>query len=239
MAGFERQINNPNSIVSSNDLISLWMYRGYAYHIKKKESRALSSVEQALSMQINLSLDSSIKSDKAFSKLVKAQRKQVRKQKPLDIGRPNLYGKDRYYINGRLIHRNLKIYSGKHLLQVKCENGKTISLWTSFVEEPRWDSLCYESYVVNQNNRLSFSNKKLKIALWSLGGSALVGGLAYHYLAVEPLHRQIEAAREDPLSIYRNEADVLTSSFKQSRTNSFLFLSVGSVFVGIGFAIPY
>ena len=235
---FEGQFQSPEKIVSTADLVYLWVYRGYIYHLRNDEEKSTKALQQALAMHANFSLVQQLRTDAEFVKKLTSLRGQTKQRTPLNIGRPNLYSKERFYINGRSVQRNFKIYAGQHLVQVKCASDKVVSFWTSFDQEPRWDALCYDSYVVSQSSPAKIPTKKIKVALWSIGGTSLVAGLAYHLLVVTPLHQDINTAREDPLSIYRKEANTLTNSFQSARRNSGVLFSAGVSFIGVGFAIP-
>lgn len=73
--------------------------------------------------------------------------------------------------------------------------------------------------------------------LMTSGGALLVGGIALNFAVVAPTFAEIEAAREDPEGIRREEADALTQRFNVARTGALVMLGAGVALGGAGLFI--
>ena len=70
------------------------------------------------------------------------------------------------------------------------------------------------------------------------GGVFLAAGAMTHFTAVRPRYELIEAARTDPQSVTRVQADQLTASFNSSRWTTIALLGAGAAMSGSG-AVVY
>ncbi|MGC6509244.1 MAG: hypothetical protein ACON4U_12570 [Myxococcota bacterium] len=71
------------------------------------------------------------------------------------------------------------------------------------------------------------------------GGVFLTAGVLTHFTAVRPRYERIEAARSNPQTVTRVQADQLTASFNSSRWTTIALLGAGAALSGSGAAVYF
>lgn len=91
--------------------------------------------------------------------------------------------------------------------------------------------------VVAQTQPAARSGRGPGVFLMAGGGALLVGGVAANFALVNPTWAEIEAARADPMSITRSDADALTARFDTMRLVTLGLLGGGVALTGVGVLI--
>ena len=148
----------------------------------------------------------------------------------------------RVFVDGAMVASDDFIIHGRHLVQVMCPDSRVLGKWVDFGDAPDFGCMCGEESCFEQggkeaaagDSRQRSSTFQVPVAILGSGAVLVAGGAVAHFLGANPIYAEIEAARLDPHSINRAEADELTQKFNVQRSLSLGLYVGGALAVGAG-----
>ena len=156
---FQESLACPQRIVNKDVLASIWVYRGYAYHLLgKNDSVVLEAWDQAFAMNITIQFDEDVLStdskdeqeNENILNYFEARRRMAEGFGGLDLRVPEKVGEAKLYVDGRAVAHGEVVHPGLHLAQIVCPADSLQSRWLSFEEEFDWFSMCPSGVDVEQ-----------------------------------------------------------------------------------------
>ena len=155
----EEELACPQRVIDKDMLASIWVYRGYAYHLLQKDDAViLKEWDQAFAMHIGIQFDESILStygsdnqqNEDILNYFEAHRRMAEGFGGLDLQVPENVGEAKLYIDGRPAIEGEVVHPGWHLAQIVCPEDSLQSRWTTFEEEFDWFSMCPSGVDISQ-----------------------------------------------------------------------------------------
>ena len=226
----EREQKETKGILLASDIIRLQLLKGYVlYKSNQSEEafriwRAAAVMNPGLEWELGIPIESDVKSTWSMLKQEIQSRKEILVRIP-----PS----QTWYINGRLVEKNVFLYQGSHFFQRDC--GSYVEThWFTLPGSLDWEETCL--------GESAKSNVALPLGLGIGGGVLLGAGLLSSFVWLDPQWRKIEDARRDPASITRAEADQQTQEFQTARWVSLGLLLGGGdqrLILGAGTALLF
>ncbi len=235
-----------DDIIINDSVARIDYYLGIvAFYDGDSDDEALGYWRKALIINPSFTWDAGLVADQDARDIFEALRSEIRQreQVPSGVPEPDLGGSPeldglKVFIDGRLMRPIDLVLSGKHLIQVACPDESFHSMWVELGEAPDYLDLCgieRSAPEVDTSERAGPSG--LQIGLWGGGGALVAGGTALYFLSVSPSYAAIEAARADPVSYTRAQADAATAEFNRWRLIDGALLGAGLTTVGISFFV--
>ena len=148
----------------------------------------------------------------------------------------------RVFVDGAMVSADDFIIHGRHLVQVMCPDSRVLGQWIEFGESPDFGCLCGQETCFDQSSPPSTpdapattrSGPRLSVLMMGGGGAMLAGGALTQLALAGPTYSEIEAARADPHSINREDADALTSRWNTQRSLTLGLYIGGALAAGAG-----
>lgn len=146
------------------------------------------------------------------------------------------------FVDGRRPDEDAVVPEGRHYAQVRCEDGTLHGGWLLLPPAPEdWLVVCtggtWSAASPRVGARTERSGAAGQVVGWTMvgTGTALLGaGAAWNFAYTNPAWEAGVAAREDPSSVSRAEADTLVADFNRNRWITLGLLAAGVVVVTPG-----
>ena len=133
-----------SEIVSRDRLGEALMLRGAALHRRggRWQSRGMEAWRSALVVSPDLEWDTGLLGDGDDWSVFLALRGEVSARPQVDVGVPERTGAATVHVDGTRVRAGDTVLTGRHLGQIRCDDGRVYGVWTDLSPAPDWLGLC-------------------------------------------------------------------------------------------------
>jgi len=155
----EAELACPQRVIDKDVLASIWVYKGYAYHLLgKNDDVILAEWDQAFAMNIGIQFNEEVLSpygsdrqaNEDILNYFEAHRRMAEGFGGLDLQVPEKVGEAKLYIDGRPAVPGEVVHPGLHLAQIVCPEDSLQSRWSTFEDTFDWFAMCPSGVDVSQ-----------------------------------------------------------------------------------------
>jgi hypothetical protein len=229
----EEAAPNADLVVLDRTLASIPFYRGVIAHREGDVDGAMGLWRAALVQAPHYAPDTQLLDDDALD-LVEALRSEIRQRPELPVGVRD-DSDVRVFVSGRLMQSYDLVYKGTHLVQVMCPDQSLHGQWVAFGEPQDWYAQCGEAPLILEPQVVDAPVEAagpgldpVALALVGAGAGLVAGGVGLTIAVVAPAHDQVVAARDNPASVTRTQADARSAQYNSARWATVGVLTVGA-----------
>lgn len=229
----EEAAPNADLVVLDRTLASIPFYRGVIAHREGDVDGAMGLWRAALVQAPHYAPDAQLLDDDALD-LVEALRSEIRQRPELTVGVRD-DSEVRVFVSGRLMQSYDLVYQGTHLVQVMCPDQSLHGQWVEFGAPQDWYAQCGEAPMILETELPEVTQDTgglgldpVALALVGAGAGLVAGGVGLTVAVVAPAHDQVQAARDNPTSVTRTQADARSAQYNAARWTTVGVLTVGA-----------